>query len=476
MTWIKNYKDMKKGFVLIVFLLAVITSAYGQKAKYVFYFIGDGMGVNQVQLAEFYRAAVENRLGVEPLGFTGFPVATMATHYSASGDVTDSAASGTALATGNKTKNGRIGLDLEGKKSFTTIAEMAKRCGKKVGVLSTVPVNHATPAAFYGHQLSREMGYELAQDMLKADFDFYGGSELMYESKYPADAGNGSIRDRFRAQGYLICNYEGFRRGYADADKVLMLPGEGESVTYAIDTENDAPGNAGKHLTLTQMVESAITFLMKDNKKGFFLMAEGGKIDGACHGHDAATAINEVIDFDNAISLACDFAEKHPGQTLIVVTADHETGGLVLNPDNAATLALLRHQKHYQGTISDMLRKRVAAGRMSWEDMKDFLGENFGFWKEFDLPWKYERILRDSYEHTISRADVGSAKDLYDINAEIVAKAVYVLNEMAGVHWCCSHSAGYTPVYAKGAGQELFTHKTDNAEIPMLISKAAGYR
>jgi len=467
---------MKKIILVVVLSVVMGLQAFGQQAKYVFYFIGDGMGVNQVQMTEFYRAAIQGKLGVEPLGFTQFPVATMATHYSGNSDVTDSAASGTALATGNKTKNGRIGMDLEAKEAFTSIAEMAKRSGKKVGVMSTVPVNHATPAAFYGHQPSRDMGFELAQDLIKSNFDFFAGSDLMDENEYPVDPQKGSIREQIKEKGYLICNYEGFKEGYKAAERVLMLPGNGESVTYALDTKNDAQ-NLKKHLTLSQMVESAITFLTKDNNKGFFLMAEGGKIDGACHSHDAVTVIEEVIDFDNAIQLAVDFYKKYPKQTLIVITADHETGGLVLNPGKPKNLAYLQYQKNYKGTISEQLRAEMRGKKnISWEDMKAFLGDKFGFWKEMEMTWEEEKQLRDTYEKTIAKHKSGEEKDLYDVNATIVAVAAEILDKKAGVNWCGSHSAGYVPVYAMGVGQENFTQKTDNAQIPMKIKQIAGYK
>lgn len=468
---------MKKVLLSAVLVVVIGLQAFGQQAKYVFYFIGDGMGVNQVQLTEFYRAAEQGKLGTESLVFTQFPVATIATHYSANSDVTDSAASGTALATGNKTKNGRIGMDLEGKVSFTSIAEMAKNCGKKVGIVTTVPANHATPAAFFGHQPSRNMGFELAQDMLKDEFDFYGGAELMSEGKYPVDPEKGSIRDQFKAKGYLICNYEEFKAGGQSAERILMLPGKGQAVTFALDTKNEKAENVKNHLTLSQMVESAVSFLMKDNKKGFFLMAEGGKIDSACHSHDAAAVIEEVIDFDNAIQIAVEFAKKYPKQTLIVVTADHETGGLVVNPGSAKQLALLQYQKNYKGTISEQLRQELGGKKdISWEEMKTFLSDKFGFWTKMNMTWEEERKLRDTYEQTIAKHKTGEEKDLYDVNATIVAEAAAILDEKAGVHWNGSHSAGFTPVFAMGVGQELFTHKTDNAQIPMIIKQIAGYK
>ena len=465
---------MKKILLtLAVVLLGIAASA--QEAKYVFYFIGDGMGTNQIQLTEMYRASIEGRLGIEPLAFTQFPVATISTHYSASSNVTDSAASGTALATGTKTRNGRLGIDPDGNK-LTNIAEIAKANGKKVGILTTTAINHATPGAFEAHQPDRGWYYEIAQDMIANGFDFYGGAAIYYEQFYHDKTPAAPIRPQFEAAGYTICNPREFAAGHKDMKKVLMLPGEGQSITYSIDCVNDTPENqANNHVTFAQLVDAAITTLMKDNKKGFFIMAEGSEIDHACHSHDAATCIQEVIDFDEGIRVALEFYKKYPKQTLIVVTADHETGGLGLAPKKPEDLALLKVQKHSMNVLSSMLKAKMQEKEdvLSWEEIKEFLGENLGLWREVSMNWEDEKALRDIYETTVAKKKAGSVKDLYADNAKIVSAAVGVLNRKARVSWVSSHSAAYTPVFAIGAGSSLFTHKTDNAEIPVLIKKAA---
>ena len=462
-----------KRIILSITVLLVSIAASAQ-AKYVFYFIGDGMGANQVQLTEMYLASIKGELGIEPLSFSQFPVATMSTHFSASSDVTDSAASGTALATGTKTKNGRLGTDVDGN-PLRNIAEIAKANGKKVGIMSTTGVNHATPGAFEAHQKDRGMYREIAFDMIENGFDFYGGAALYCEENNSDKTPAPSIRPAFEAAGYTICNPEQFNAGYKDMQKVLMLPAKDQSVVYRIDALNDDPAS---HVTLKQMVESAVTFLMKDNKKGFFLMAEGGEIDHGCHSHDAATTIQEIIDFDEAIKVAIEFYKKYPKQTLIVVTADHETGGLSLAPRGPKDLALLQVQKHSMNAISNALKHKIEERQdvLSWREVKDFLGEYLGLWKTFTPSWEDEKMLRDAYEATVAKRKAGSVKDLYADNAKIVAAAVGVLNKKARVYWTASHTADYTPVFVLGAGSELFTHKTDNAEIPMLIKKAAAYK
>ena len=462
-----------KKLAVVVSLLLLSLGAWAQTPKYVFFFIGDGMGANSVQLTEMYLASVQGKLGIEPLCFSQFPVATMATHYSFNNDVTDSAASGTALATGVKTKNGRLGTDPDGN-PLRNMAEMAKAKGQKVGIVTTTGVNHATPGAFEAHQPDRGMYYEISQDMIANGFDFYGGAALYGENSRPATP----LRPQFEAAGYTICNPQEFQTGWKDMKKVLMLPGEGQSITYSIDAVNDSPEHQQNHVTFKQLVESAVTFLMKDNKKGFFLMAEGSEIDHANHSHDAATCIQEVIDFDEGIKVAYEFYQKYPKQTLIVVTADHETGFLTLGPRTPEDLARLSHQKHSMNVISGMIKEKMEQRQdvLSWEETKDFLSEQLGLWTKVKMSWDDEKELRDIYESTVAKRKAGSVKDLYADNAKIVAAAIGILNRKARVYWVSGHSSGYVPVFAIGAGSQLFTHKTDNAEIGRLIMQAAAYK
>ncbi len=459
------------ALALSLFLLSL--SLVAQTPKYVFFFIGDGMGANSVQLTEMYLASIQGKLGIEPLCFSQFPVATMATHYSASSDVTDSAASGTALATGVKTKNGRLGIDPDGN-PVRNMAEMAKAKGQKVGIVTTTGINHATPGAFEAHQMDRGMYYEIAQDMIANGFDFYGGAALYHENNRPGSP----LRPQFEAAGYTICNPQEFQAGWKDMKKVLMLPGEGQYVSYSIDTVNDTPEHQQDHVTFKQLVESAVTFLMKDNKKGFFLMAEGSEIDHANHSHDAATCIHEVIDFDEGIKVAYEFYKKYPKQTLIVVTADHETGFLTLGPRNEKDLSLLRVQKHSMNVLSSMLKQRMEERQdvLSWDEIREFLKKELGLWDSVKMTWNDEKTLRDIYEETVAKRKAGSVKDLYADNAKIVAAAIGLLNQKARVYWVSGHSSGYVPVFAIGAGSQLFTHKTDNAEIGRLIMQAAAYK
>ena len=450
-----------KKLVYTLFFVLISVVANGQ-AKYVFYFIGDGMGVNQVNGTEMYQAEIQNgRIGVEPLLFTQFPVATVATTFSAKNSVTDSAAAGTALATGKKTYNGAISVG-EDKNAIQTVAEKAKKAGKKVGVTTSVSVDHATPAAFYAHQPDRNMNYEIALDLPKANFDFYAGGGFLKPTTTYDKKEAPSIFPIFEEAGYTVARgYNDYKAKAAKAEKMILIQEEGANpscLPYAIDRkEND--------LTLAQITESAIDFLTKGNNKGFFLMVEGGKIDWACHANDA-------------IKVAYEFYKKHPKETLIVITADHETGGIVLGTGKyALNLKALQYQKHSADGLSQRISelRKSKGNKVTWEDMKTFLGEEMGFWKQFPLSWEQEKTLRDEFEKSFVKNKVVFAESMYSKSEPMAARAKEVMDEIAMIGWVSGgHSAGYVPVFAIGAGSQLFGEKIDNTEIPKRIATAAG--
>ena len=173
---------MKK--LLFIWLVGVLVFFFEscnetRQAKYVFYFIGDGMGVNQVNGTEMYLAELDSVVGVKGLNFASFPIRNYVTTYSSYNGVTCSAAAGTALATGEKTKNNTIGMDKDQKEPLYSVAVRAKEAGRKVGIITSVGMNHATPAAFYGHQPRRTMYFELGKDAIRTGFDLYGGGGII---------------------------------------------------------------------------------------------------------------------------------------------------------------------------------------------------------------------------------------------------------------------------------------------------------
>lgn len=446
--------------------------------KYVFYFIGDGMGLNQVLGAEIYKANADGKsLEYELFSFAEFPVNTYATSKSALTYVTDSSAAGTALASGHKTVNSMLGVKEDGVTPVNSIAYYAKKAGYKVGVTSTVGVNHATPGSFYGHNKSRSAYYEIGLQLAESDFDFFGAGGFLGEVEDSAE--KPSLANVARKAGYTVAwGKEQYDRTKGAAEKMILFQEDSTatSLPYAIDRKEG-------DLTLAQIVESAIEFLSKDNKKGFFLMAEGGMIDYAGHDNDVVTLYEETIDFAEAIDVAVEFYRQHPKETLIVVTADHETGGLALGTAGQYELNydLLHCQKGSKDAISLALGElRVQnENKVSWEQVKGFLKENFGFWDKIQPTMKQEIKLMEAYDMSFSRR-FGMGRDgrvAVTTDEPVVLAALGVLYEHALVSFSSGgHTGVFVPVYAIGVGADKFMRGSlDNTDLPKIIAELAGY-
>ena len=409
------------------------------------------------------------------MNFTQFPVTNFATTYSKYNAVTCSAAAGTALATGTKTKNGTIGMDSLRRDPLYSVAVQAKKAGKKVGITTSVSVDHATPAAFYAHQPDRNMYYEIATDLPKTGFDLYAGGGFLQPTN-KKDSTAALIYDILRDSGYmLIRGVEEFEAKSAEAAKVVWIEKKDmnrASLSYAIDRE---PGD----MTLAQITCHAIRFLSQDNDNGFFLMVEGGKIDWACHNNDAATTFNEVVDMAEAIQCALDFYQQHPDETLIVITADHETGGIALGTGKyELNLKALQHQKASLEELTAKIKqlRKEKNNKVSWEEVQTLLTENLGFWSDLKLSEKQEKELKEIYRNSFQGGDVKLEKSLYSSNEPLAAKAIRIMDAIAMVGWTSGgHSAGVVPVFAIGAGAQLFEGKLDNTDIPRKIAEAGGY-
>jgi alkaline phosphatase len=471
---------MKKYFLTVTLLLTTVL-CFGQQAKYIFYFIGDGMGVNQVNGTQAWRAEQQGRIGIEPLQFTQFPYCAFVTTYSATNGVTDSAAAGTALATGHKTKNGTLGLLKDLATPVATVAECAKKAGMRVGVTTTVSVDHATPGAFYAHQTYRGKYHQIGHDLIRAGFDLYAGSDFLEprckeDSLHPTD-----LYTLCRQAGYTFAH--GFREATSAkaraARRLIILQSDSRnrddnhSLPYAID-QNDSD------LCLAQIVKASIEFLGRGaQQKGFFLMAEGGKIDFACHDNDAATAFHEVVDMDNAVREAYQFYRSHPKETLIVVTADHETGGIVLGTGKyELNLRALSNQRISVERYSKLLRQmRTDSGNhLTWDMVRQSLQQNFGFFDAIKLTDQQEARLKKTFDDTLVGQAGQTDQTLYANNERFATVAKQIMNETALVGWVSnSHSDGYVPVFAIGAGAEQFHGQIDNTQIPQFIAHAAGF-
>lgn len=298
-------------FVALLCCVAMVSTAQTeardtQKAKYVFYFIGDGMGAAQVQLG-----------GGDSLCFSSFPAKGTIATRSESDEITDSAAAGTALATGHKTANKRIGMSTDKKTKLRSVAYDAKDAGLRVAIMSTVSLDHATPAAFYASVPTRSMAYEIASQLPATGFELFAGAGFVRA---------GDLFDVLRDSAYTVVRG---RDAVLAGEKVVWIQAEGKNVGELPFAVRDRRPD---DMTLPEMTARAIEFFAADTTRGFFMMIEGGKIDWAGHANNDTLMRGEVIDFAGAVGRALDFYERHKDQTLIVVTADHETGGLSLNP------------------------------------------------------------------------------------------------------------------------------------------------
>ena len=466
------------SIILLMFLFALTLSAQG-KAKYVFYFIGDGMGVNQVNAAETYLGALQGRIGIQPLCFPSFPYSAFVNTQSATNGVTDSAAGGTALACGQKTKNGTLGMLKDLTTSVSSIADWARNSGAAVGITTSVAIDHATPAAFYAHVKERHEQYTIGKQLVESANDFYAGSDFTIptDPEYP----NGpTLYEEANAKGFTISRgYADYQKRAANAKKMILLQSEEASkadrysIPYALDRKDG-------DLTLTDITRAGIDFLMKKQgeKNGFFMMIEGGKIDWACHANDLAF-IPELIDMDNAVKVAYDFYKQHPDETLIIVTADHETGGIVLSRGlYEINLAAVGNQRITIEKLGKELHKMhdVKGDKLLWDDVKTFLAENFGFWDKISLTDEQTQRLVSAFKKIMD----GTSKDqrtLYQNDDELAVTVRSIMSECAQVGWhVTSHSNGYVPCFAIGAGAEQIHGRIDNTEIPKIVAKAAGWK
>jgi alkaline phosphatase len=280
------------------------------KVRNVILLIGDGMGVGHV-----YAGLMANKGN---LFITRCPVTGFSKTYSASGLITDSAAGGTALATGHKTRNGVISLDAD-MKPVKSILELAEDAGLATGMVVTCKIEHATPAVFVAHEKSRSMYEAIAADLMNTGIDVFIGGGLG-EFLHRRDGRN--LVSELKEKGYQVITTPDSLQ-YADRSRKLAgLVDEGHLPAYVL----------GRGDYLPKATELAIEILSK-NKKGFFLMVEGSQIDWAGHNNHTPYLVTEMLDFDRAVGKALEFAarDKH---TLVIITADHETGGIALTGGN----------------------------------------------------------------------------------------------------------------------------------------------
>ena len=465
---------MKRIAYLLLLSLLVVGCSSEPKVKYVFYFIGDGMGVNEVIGTNLYNQAN----GQENVNFTSFPVVNFITTVSANSLVTDSSAAGTALATGVKINNSVVGVDPDGNPT-PNLTEWAHAAGFGTGVATSVGVNHATPASFVAHTASRNGYEEISLQMIDSPVDFMAGSTFLTNRGSGHDAAY--FEHKADSAGITIYKGPGAIQGIDfSKPRVLCLSAKAEdSLPYAIDRKAD-------DTQLADFTDAGIRYLeSRYGKKGFFFMIEGGKIDYAGHGNDAATCFQEVNDMAQSVDLALTFLARYPKETLIVITADHETGGLMLGSGRYEMHPeRLAKQHACVDELTNLFRAQFFPTDKpfktpSWDAVKGFFNEQLGLWGEVEVNQRTEGELKEIYDRTFGKGGDRNLteENLYSSNFQIVADVVRALDRAAGYQWSFgSHSGSPVGLYVTGACAEQFNTVKDNAEIAPLIAKLAGYK
>jgi len=325
--------------------MAEDTANRSETAKNVILLIGDGMGFPQLTLARIEKAGENpSEYGSVELFMDRMDASGYVSTHSANSFITDSAPAATAIATGKKTNNGVIGQDataVQGEKAgknLTTILELAEKAGLSTGLITTTRITHATPAAFYAHVDNRDNESEIADQLLMSNVDvIFGGGQQYFIGKNQTDpsgrAGkrtdNRNLLREFEQQGYIVAfNGSAFRNIDSSNTKQILGLFDSSHMLYELDKKS----LPDEEPSLADMTGKAISILSK-NPKGFFLMIEGGRIDHAGHERNLSRIVADTLAFDEAVNASLNFA-SHDGQTLVIVTADHECGGLVLQPEN----------------------------------------------------------------------------------------------------------------------------------------------
>ena len=473
----------------------ITTPATGKGTpKYVFVFIGDGMSYPQIQSAAYYTG--KDAAGIvdvvkksenpsdspemKALSFYQFPIAGSASTYDATSFAPDSASTATSIFTGYKTHSSSINVDITKKIKYRTIAEQLRDQKKyKIGVISTVNLNHATPAATYAHQASRKSNYPIGQELVSSNFEYFAGGALMDPQDKNKD--KTSIYDLAKNAGYKVCFDQKSAAALKNGDKALVIAetlADSDSMSYDNDRKEG-------EWALRDYVRKGIEVL--DNKTGFFMMVEGGKVDWACHANDARSSIADTLALSEAVEEAISFYNKHPKETLILVTADHETGGLTIGyagTDYNLFFRTLDSQKiSYAKFDSDYVsayKKNGTSFETVMKDVEKLFGLKMpgadGSNKNGGLvltDYELSRI-KTAYEKTIKNDNNRSQMeyDIYGTYEPLTITITHILNAKSGLGWTSnSHTGLPVPVFALGAGQEEFKGFYDNTEIYKKLAK-----
>jgi len=464
----KLLKSFRKSvFYVVVAIVLLMLSAFVFKKrkvenspKYIFYFIGDGMGLNHLTATQDYIKQKE--LNNNKLLFLDFPVKTKISTLSENNSVTCSAAAATALACGVKTKNGVLGMSSDFKVKYKSILYDAKEKGMKTGVITSVTIDHATPAGFYANCENRDDYSNIAKQLINTDFDFFAGGG--FTSSLPIDSidkqsqeislYNLAENNKFK----VIRSIDEFNKlKQGDYPKVI-------AVTDYITQTKVLPlriDRGEQSFSLSDFLKKGIDFLKND--KGFFIMIEGGQIDWTSHSNDLSSAVGEIIDFNDAVGVAIEFYKKHPEETLIIVTSDHETGGLSPSIDKGNIKVLDSQKKSY--FLSEYECKSYFERGLVFDSVFTKISKYFAFNSDITLSNNDTLRLINAYEAFMGK-EFAEKKILYTKYNPILIEATAILCEKAGYYWkTTDHTGENVGLFVIGKKSEIFKDNTDNTEI-----------
>lgn len=487
--------------------------AAAKTPKYIFLFIGDGMSYPQIQSTNYYLSALANGTSMggdgavlqheDALTFLDFPVAGSAQTYDSTSFCPDSASTATSLSTGHKTYSGTINMDETGTVAYETISEKLKdQKDYKIGVVSSVNLNHATPAAFYCHQVSRSNYYDIGLEMIDSNFDYFAGGALLQPTGKDEDQTD--LYTLAAEAGYTVAKTQAEAEAVtADTGKVILVDehlADGDSMPYELDRTDDM-------WSLADYVEKGIEVL--DNDNGFFMMVEGGKIDWACHANDAGSTMHDTQALSDAVDKAVEFYNEHPDETLILVTGDHETGGMTIGyagTNYDTFLQNLANQKISYAKFDSDYVATYKENNTSFEDVLVDVQNLFGLTTEAAAGQEGEdgvttdsadshptgvtsgslvmtdyelQKLRDAYDLTMTKTeDTELSQEEYVLYGSYEPLSVtinHILNNKSGISFTSySHTGLPVAVFAMGAGQELFEGYYDNTQVYFNLAELTG--
>jgi len=465
---------IRKTICFILFLLFIASTVQAGKPKYIFYFIGDGMGFSQRQLAELFLKEKEKD-PTRKLVMNSLDVPGVITTHSADSLITDSTAAGTALASGIKTNNGVIGKDQDGN-DVTTLIDAAEAKGMATGIITTTRLTHATPAALVAHNMSRDNEAEIALDFLTSDVEFLAGGGIRYFIPSNSHSGVKDVRGRnlyskrkdninlvgkFEEKGYqTFIGMKGAtdftKSDFSKLEKVLALF-DNSHLPYEIERRHKFK----KVPSLERIVESGIEVLKQD-PDGFFMVIEGGRIDHAAHANDPASVIYDTLALDEAVREAHEFYHNHKDETLILVLADHETGGLGLGSDTHGYRLNLPALSNTRVSVDDTLNgsNKYKGDRQQYFR---FLATEFGLSELTEQ----ERI---KLVKSMADADKGMKIGYGGYMNPVALTAARVLSERANINWSTTiHTGTVVPVSTAGVESRKFSAWMENSKIASIM-------